>query len=122
MQFSGQNVDTNFSYLNMPVVGKLYLAGGFNLQLGPQFGFLTGATGSISSSNGPVTTRDIRNNLKGSDISIAMGAGFDLPMKLSIDARYNLGVSDINNSTSSSTIKNQVIQISVGYKLFNLGN
>ena len=51
-----------------------------------------------------------------------MGLGWDLPFGLSIDARYNLGVSNNNNTTSSGAIKNQVIMASVGYRLFKLGN
>jgi len=68
------------------------------------------------------TTQGASNFVKSSDISIALGAGWDLPMGLSIDARYNLGVSDNNKvSGSSSNVKNQVIMVSVGYRLFKLG-
>jgi hypothetical protein len=64
----------------------------------------------------------IVDKLKGSDISAALGLGWDAPFGLSIDARYNLGLSKINEGTSTSAeIKNQVIQISLGYKLFKFG-
>jgi hypothetical protein len=122
IQYNGSNFDANFSYLNIPVLLKLYLIGGLNLQVGPQFGFLMSATGPVVSSGGSITTGDIKSNLSGSDISIAMGAGIDLPFKLTVDARYNLGVSDVNNVSSQSAIKNQVFQLAVGYKLFKLGN
>jgi hypothetical protein len=66
-------------------------------------------------SNGTTTI----DKLKGSDISAALGLGWDAPFGLSIDARYNLGLTKLNEGQSE--IKNQVIQISLGYKLFKFG-
>ncbi len=116
VQFNGSNFDSNFSYLNIPIIAKLYVIGGFNLQAGPQFGFLMSATGPVNN-NGTVTSQDIKSSLSGSDVSVAMGAGFDIPFGMSIDARYNLGVTDINNTSSPTAIKNQVFQLSVGFKI-----
>ncbi len=115
-----QNFDSNFDYFNIPILLKLYTVAGINIQVGPQFGFVSGAKFPIDSGNGPVL-QDVTNKLKGSDISIAMGLGWDLPFGLSVDGRYNLGVSNNSNDSSTGTIKNQVIQISVGYKIFKLG-
>jgi hypothetical protein len=50
-----------------------------------------------------------------------MGIGWDLPMRLSIDARYNLGLTQIEDDASIEATKNQVFQISVGYKLIKFG-
>jgi hypothetical protein len=54
-----------------------------------------------------------------------VGAGWDLPFGLTIDARYNFGLSDIkvqpSNSTQPIALKNKVLQVSVGYKLIKLG-
>lgn len=121
VKISTSSFDSNFSYMNIPVILKLYLVGGLNLQVGPQFGFLTSATGPVYDSFGNVSSGDIKNQLKGSDISVGLGAGWDLPLGLSIDARYNHGISDINNSASASAVKNQVFQVSAGFRLFKLG-
>ena len=104
--------DANFSYINIPIIVKLYTVAGLNLQAGPQFGFLSKAE---------VEDTDVKNGLKNSDISLALGVGWDLPFGLSIDARYNLGLSDINDDYSSDQVKNQVWQISAGFKLFRFG-
>ncbi|MDH4296510.1 MAG: PorT family protein, partial [Cyclobacteriaceae bacterium] len=56
------------------------------------------------------------------DFSLALGVGWDLPFGLSIDGRYNWGLSDINSGADVSSVKNQVWQFSVGYKLFKFGS
>jgi hypothetical protein len=120
LKYSGSpDVKTNFSYMNIPVVLKLYTIAGINLQVGPQFGFLTSADYNDES---------VKDELKKTDFSLALGAGWDLPFGLTIDGRYNWGLSDINDSVgqgsgaSVGAIKNQVWQISVGYKLFKGGS
>ncbi len=37
--FNNQDLKSNFSYVNVPVILKTYLVAGLNLQIGPQFGF-----------------------------------------------------------------------------------
>jgi Outer membrane protein beta-barrel domain len=105
--------------LNPP--GKFYLPGGFNLQLGPQFGFLTGADSDYDPVSGTPSGADLEDYYKNSDVSLGMGIGWDLPMKITIDARYNLGLTDIDDNGSLEATKNQVFQISLGYKLFKFG-
>jgi hypothetical protein len=122
VSYSGKNLEANYDYINIPVIVKLYTVAGINLQVGPQFGFLAGAKQDVyNSSTGSVSTQNVKSQLKGSDISAALGLGWDLPFGLSIDARYNLGLTKINNASGSSDAKNQVIQVSVGYRLFKLG-
>jgi len=121
VSFNSQDIDANFSYLNVPIMAKFYLPLGLNLQLGPQFGFLTTAESDYNPLTGTMQTTDLKEYYKNSDVSIGMGIGWDLPMKLSIDARYNLGVTEIEDNASLSQTKNQVFQISVGYKLFKFG-
>ncbi|MEL7146333.1 MAG: porin family protein [Bacteroidota bacterium] len=120
-EFSTSNFTTELksSYVNIPIMVKLYLAGGLNLQVGPQFGFATLAEARDSATG---TTADIADELKGADVSIAFGAGFDLPFGLNLTARYNLGISNFNDSlnldldpATDEELKNQVFQVSVGY-------
>lgn len=119
-QGNTQDLNANFDYINIPVMLKLYTVAGINLQVGPQFGFLT--TAEIEDdSNGPITKDDVKSAYKKSDVSLAMGLGWDLPFGLTIDARYNLGLSKIQDDSSLESTKNQVIQVSVGYKLFKFG-
>jgi hypothetical protein len=113
---SSQNFTSTFSYVNVPIIIKLYTIAGINLQLGPQFGFLT---------NSPVykdpSGTTVNDAYKKSDLSAAMGLGWDLPFGLTFDARYNLGLTKIQSANNPDATKNQVIQVSVGYKLIKLG-
>ena len=115
---STQNWEANFDYINVPIIIKLYTVAGINIQVGPQFGFASGGQLKNTATN---TTTSYSSFIKSNDISAALGLGWDLPFGLSIDARYNLGLSNNNNSGSTSDVKNQVIMISAGYRLFKLG-
>lgn len=119
-QFSGQDLQSNFSYVNIPVMLKTYLVAGLNLQIGPQFGFLTNASGDIVDETGEIRTIT-KDLFKKSDLSAGLGLGWDLPFGLTVDARYNLGLSKIEDDDALNTTKNQVIQFSVGYKILKFG-
>jgi len=120
------SLEANFSYVNVPLVVKLFTVAGLNLQVGPQIGFLTSAEREdyASGQSGPITEQDIKDDMKKVDFSLALGVGWDLPFGLTLDGRYNWGLSDNNDTVRSDSgapigqIKNQVWQISVGYKLF----
>lgn len=111
--FDGTDLESNFDYINIPVILKIYLLAGLNLQVGPQFGFLSKAE---------LDGQDIKSSFKGSDTSLGIGVGWDLPLRFTIDARYNLGLSKIDDSPSFDNVKNRVIQVSLGYKLFKFGS
>ena len=113
----------NFNYINVPVIIKLYTVAGINLQFGPQFGFLGSAGGTAISTTGSVSTavRSSKDLYKSSDLSLALGVGWDLPFGLMLEGRYNLGLSKIQDNPQLDATKNQVIQVSLGYKLVKFG-
>ncbi|HLZ16189.1 MAG TPA: porin family protein [Cyclobacteriaceae bacterium] len=131
------NLSTHVNYINIPVMLKYYVLGGLNLQVGPQFGLVASATGDlVDKSNLRLTSSDqnLKDYLSTSDFSIAYGAALDLPFGANLTIRYVVGVTDINKYTNSanipgtvtpsigtSTSKNHVLQISVGYRLRKLG-
>lgn len=119
-QFNTSDGEANFDYINIPVILKLYTVAGINLQAGPQFGFLS--AGEVKSTvSGVTTVQDAKDAYKDSDFSLALGAGWDLPFGLTLDARYNLGLSKINDGNKAPESKNQVFQISAGFKIIKLG-
>ena len=124
-QVNTTNYEANFDYINVPIMLKFYLPLGLNLQAGPQFGFLTIADMKQTAS-GTNSTQDVKNLFADkSDMAIALGAGWDLPFGLTVDARYNIGMSDMtftpSGTSSQVSFKNKVIQLSLGYKLIKLG-
>lgn len=125
VEINSQNFESNFSYVNVPIILKLYTVAGINIQAGPQFGFVTNAEAPIQEQIGsPATMEDVKDRMKSSDFTLALGLGWDLPFGLTLDARYNMGLSKIyDNAPSQQTddAKNQVFQVSLGYKLIKLG-
>jgi hypothetical protein len=120
IEFTGGDIEEKISYINIPVILKLYLAAGLNLQLGPQLGFISKAE-AVNTLGSVSTTTDIKDQFKGQDLSLALGAGWDLPLGLTVDARYNLGLSKVNDGTANEEAKNQVFQVSLGYKFIKFG-
>jgi hypothetical protein len=98
---------TKIDYLSVPILLRLNFAKIVNIHAGPQFGVL------LSAKEEDV---DIKDELESSDLGIAFGAGLDLPMGLTASARYVIGVKDIDVSTGGVEAKNNVFQLSVGYK------
>ncbi|MDA0196068.1 MAG: porin family protein [Bacteroidetes bacterium] len=114
IDFGSGNVEQKQVYLDIPIMVKLYLAAGVNLQAGPQIGILTSAESAGV---------DVKDNLKGSDFSVAFGLGWDAPFGLQANVRYLLGLSDINDAGSGSAkITSRTFQFSLGYRLFKIGN
>ena len=119
-QLNSQDLEANFDYINIPIILKLYTVAGINLQFGPQFGFLSKAEAETVI-NGVKTMSDVKDLYKDSDLSLALGVGWDLPFGLMLDARYNLGIKDISDGPNNNETKNQVWQISAGLKILKLG-
>lgn len=119
---------TNLSYLNLPVLVKVYLGNVVNVQVGPQFGLLVAAKekGDVSySSSGGIKTgeEDVKSYYK-SDFGVCAGVGADLKNGLLLAARFNYGLSDIDNNAFTQRIRdqagfgglhNRVLEVSVGY-------
>lgn len=125
--FDGQ---IKLSYLNVPVLAKLYLGKVVNLQLGPQVGVLLAGRrqGQVmySSATNSYTTEDVdvKQDYK-TDLAVCAGLGADFPFGLIVAARMNYGLNDIDQNArtrairdSDPTIKglhNRVFEFSLGY-------
>jgi len=106
------------SYILIPLVAKVSLIPLLNLQAGVQYGILTTAAvdGIDEFDFGDGNTVAVKDLFKSGDWSIVLGLGFDIS-KIMIDARYNIGVSDLNAAAlTSAELKNGVFQLSAGIK------
>lgn len=125
--YSGQGFEDNsggisakqhFNYFNIPLLLKYTHFSGLFVETGPQFGVLTSAN---YKSDG--VSVDDKADFNSADFSWVVGVGFKIPTTpLSIDARYNFGLSNIENSSGSGgtgTVRNGSFQIGLMLKLFS---
>ncbi len=92
-------------YVNIPVVVKYYLVQGLNIQVGPQFGFVVNDRISFGGIAADAEAEKF-------DLSGIVGAGYDLPLGLRIDARYNFGLSKVVKDGDG---KNGVFSLALGF-------
>ena len=108
-------------YLNVPIVANVYIFKGFAIKAGVQFGFLTSAKMKYELKDEKENLKrdiSIKDDCKKFDFSIPMGISYQVPtVPIYIDGRYNLGLTKIfKDDMGDKTSKNQVFQITVGYK------
>ena len=102
----------NLGYINVPLMFKYAIAEKFNVEAGPQIGFLVSAKEKYNGHSD-----DIKDSVNSVDFSIGIGASYDITKNLSADARYNAGVSNIaKDSEDNNKVRNGVFQIGLGYK------
>jgi hypothetical protein len=108
-------------YLNIPVLIKYKNFGfpGLEIGAGPQIGFLLNANSEAkNNANGQLqdNVTDVKNEFKSVDAAAIFSLGYALPMGAFVEARYNLGLTNINNGPlANENAKNSVVSVSVGY-------
>ena len=113
------DVKFNLSYINIPVMFKYYVADKFNLEAGPQIGFLTSAETSTTLDGFDQTVdQDAKDYFESVDFGFNLGAGYDFTKNVSAGIRYNIGLSNVlkKQQGDNSESQNSVFSISMGYK------
>lgn len=108
-KFEANDSKLNLNYINLPILAQYMTGSGFRLETGPQVGALVSA--KVKNDGNETSVKD---EYKKVDFSWAFGAGFVTNSGLGIDARYNLGISNINDGTSK--IRNSVFQVGLFYQ------
>ncbi|MGQ1928225.1 porin family protein [Ornithobacterium rhinotracheale] len=113
-------------YINVPVLAKVYVADGFNIQAGPQFGFKTGAKWEYEGNLFNTSKEIDKDAISGFDFGLVFGAGYKTPIGVTIDARYNLGLTNVFDKDNDSfktlkispdnDFKNGVFTVGLGYQ------
>ena len=99
-------------YIDVPVLLKYRInKSNFSLLAGPQVSFLLSAKSEVLNES-----YDVKSIFKGTDIRSVFGAEYILLKGFNISARYQLGILNINSS-SSSTVKNNAFSFTLGYTL-----
>ncbi len=106
------NTNFNLDYINIPVLVQYMFDNGFRIQAGPQIGFLVRA----KAENG--ASQDIKDDFNSIDAGLSFGVSYiHTPSSFGIDARYNLGLNDISESSSVQS-NSRGLQVGIFY-LFN---
>ena len=109
----GVETKLNSDYINVPMLIQYMFDNGFRIQAGPQVGFLLSAKAKVGDNK-----LDVKDGLKKVDFGLSGGLGYVDPNSgFGIDARYNLGLSNINDNNTAKSY-NRGLQVGVFY-LFN---
>lgn len=100
---------TKLDYVLIPVLAKFPIASGLSVEAGPQLGFLVSAKYKDNESN--ETVKDLYKTM---DFGLDAGLEYELNSGVFFQGRYNLGLTDINNTDDNRRISNGVIQFSIG--------
>lgn len=106
-------VQTNFTYIDIPVLAKVTLGEVLNIHAGPYASYLLGATTSTDGDLAEGSEELDRDNFNNWDFGVAAGVGLDFSA-VTIGVRYNLGLVEIAESTAADALfgeaKNSVLQ------------
>lgn len=106
----GVTTKINLGYINVPLMVQYMFDNGFRLQAGPQLGFLANAKDKTNN-----TSIDRKDLYKKVDVALGAGIGYVEPSSgLGIDVRYNLGLTDISESTAFKST-NRGFQVGLFY-------
>lgn len=99
-------------YLNLPVMARFSATEALHLEAGPQVGLLLNSKFKVD--EGSI---EVEESYKDLDFGLNIGAGYTLPLGLSIEARYNLGLANIGEGAEDSDGKatNRVFSFGLGY-------
>lgn len=96
-----------FDYISLPVMAKYYVVDGLSLEAGPQIAINVVAEAEMDGESEEI------EDVETLEFAAGFGAGYQLPMGLFFQARYVLG---INEAWEFPGLKNNVFQLSAGYK------
>lgn len=115
------SVSNTLNYIEVPILvkfsfGKIIVP---SIYAGPSFGMLLSANAKATAV-GMSYSEDIKDYINSTDLGLVFGAEVKLPVKLSAEARYNLGLSKVPKEVSGiqADVKNSTISLMLGYYLF----
>ena len=118
---STDRINFVYNYLNLPLLLKYNFSKSWSIKTGPQIGFLLSA--DIKNQYAFVDgvqinfDSDVKDAINSIDLSWSLEAGYEFKTGLLVDVTYSLGLSNtIDAESSGFKRKNQVFQLSLGYK------
>lgn len=110
---NGVKSQLNLDYINVPILLQYMFDNGFRFYVGPQLGFLVNAKSFANN-----TETDRMDDFNSVEVGAGLGLSYINPnSNFGIDARYNLGLTNINVNDSEESY-NRGLQVGLFY-LFN---
>ncbi|MDH7445596.1 porin family protein [Aquimarina sp. 2201CG14-23] len=117
IDISGVEQKISLNYITLPIIAKIHITTPISLETGPQFSLLSTVSNEDVPDNDPFF--DAFNDF---DFSWAFGVGYKLESGMFFQLRYNLGITNINDTgVINVTNRNSIAQLSIGY-LFKTKN
>jgi hypothetical protein len=119
--FMDRTFSQTTSWIEIPLLAKIWITPTFNLILGPQVSFLTKTTNKYEGTFAAIERtyyEEDADNLKNSVVGGTIGVGIDITDNLSIGGRYAIDLQK-NNENGSSEIpefRNQVWSVGLGLR------
>ena len=105
----------HLAYLSVPLMAKYRWTGGFYVETGPEVNF------NVSSSRWQ--DQSVKNFTNGAEFAWGAGLGFQSPIGLGIGARYNVGLTRVNDVSSADwsdvNWRNSGFQLDLFWTIFN---
>ncbi len=117
--------DIDLTYVDVPILAKIYFSDRFNIHAGPQFGVLINAENETAG-----TSTDVTDRFSTLELGAAAGIEYHLEMGIHFGARYQFSLNSIGEDYEQTTtignvttttkidepdIKNGIIQAYVGF-------
>jgi hypothetical protein len=126
-----KNQNDILGYLKVPIVANYYIFKGFAIKAGVQFGFMLSSKfyahgkanmdvfeDGVNREVDLYGTVDMKDLYKKFDFSIPVGVSYQFKVPVTIDARYQIGLTKLNKIEipGEKNSKNSVFTLTVGYK------
>lgn len=112
-------IEATITYIEIPILFQYDIQSSGNMKpcvfAGPYLAMKMGAKLKVTVEDD--TETDDIEDVKGMDYGIIVGVGAKLTEKISVDARYSMGLTSIDDSDEDFDLKNKVIAITAGYAL-----
>lgn len=118
---STYRMEMDFAYFHLPVLAKVRFANGAKIRpvvfAGPFVSFLSTAKQKYYADGVLQDESDVEQYLKSMDFGAAFGGGLELALDkllLVLDVRYNLGLMNIDDKSSETTLKTRGLLVMAG--------
>lgn len=106
---AGTDYKVAVNYITIPLLGQFMFGDGFRVETGPQPGIMVSARSKVNGNSS-----DVGSSFKTFDLSWAFGLGYLTRSGFGVDARYNLGLTNI--SDAGGNFKNRVFAAGIFYQ------